>query len=640
MQLRMAVLGVVMACFAMSAVAQSSLDIGTQGSTFSGNSRGYYFVAPVNMTITGLRVPTDASTDSQSVEVYDITSLGPPVTFTSLFYQNQVAGAGIINCNISVTAGQTIGIMGSRGSAMVNSYQSGPYTSSIAGIPVTLTRIYTNDSGALDVNQATNITEEPSFEIGRVEMFYVATGSDAALHYPFEEGTGSTTQNLGTYSAASGAIQGTASWTTPGQVGAAAFGSTTGNVGYLNTGYAPDLTTGDWSVAFWMNTTTSYGYPFADGGTNSFRCFVNSSNIYLYGGYSLTSASNVSDGTWHHVAYVWDSAASTVTLYIDGTQDAQATAQTPPTVPCTGLQISYRNSNTTQFDGSVDDFGWWNRILTTSEISSWAAAAPIGAPIPAYASSLPFTENFDGGNSTDNIRSTTGIGSYPQAATAGVTSGTAATSTLAARVRVMGDAVGSTATFTPVSAPGQLVIDFPGGTGTEYGIGAVDMFLDLSAYDASTNQLDLSFAWASDGDDDHDTDGVFISLDGGVTWPLCLYRFPLTGAGIAYTTETIDVSAALLAQTLNYTSQVVIRFQCQDNYDFGSSDGLLLDDISLSVNTGSGSGSGGGGGSDSSCSTGGTGGYSWMALLGLLSALVVFTRIGFGKLTAGRSSKA
>lgn len=42
--------------------------------------------------------------------------------------------------------------------------------------------------------------------------------------------------------------------------------------------------------------------------------------------------------------------------------------------------------------------------------------------------------------------------------------------------------------------------------------------------------------------------------------------------------------------------------------------------------TGGGSGSGGG------CSTGSTGGYSWMALLGLLSALVVFTRI--------RSSKA
>ena len=43
--------------------------------------------------------------------------------------------------------------------------------------------------------------------------------------------------------------------------------------------------------------------------------------------------------------------------------------------------------------------------------------------------------------------------------------------------------------------------------------------------------------------------------------------------------------------------------------------------------TPSGGGGGGGGGSDGGCSTGGTGHFSWLALLGLLSALVVFTRI-------------
>ena len=89
--------------------------------------------------------------------------------------------------------------------------------------------------------------------------------------------------------------------------------------------------------------------------------------------------------------------------------------------------------------------------------------------------------------------------------------------------------------------------------------------------------------------------------------------------------ETIDVSAALAAQTLNYTSQVVIRFQCQDNYALGSGDGLLLDDISLSEPGAS--GGGGGGGDDGGCSTGGNGHYSWMVLLGLLSAFVVFTRV-------------
>ncbi|MCA8920010.1 MAG: IPT/TIG domain-containing protein, partial [Planctomycetes bacterium] len=45
-------------------------------------------------------------------------------------------------------------------------------------------------------------------------------------------------------------------------------------------------------------------------------------------------------------------------------------------------------------------------------------------------------------------------------------------------------------------------------------------------------------------------------------------------------------------------------------------------------NTAGGSGGGGGGGGDDGgCSTGGTGHYSWMVLLGLLSAFVVFTRV-------------
>mgnify|MGYP002713271648 CR=1 FL=1 len=151
------------------------------------------------------------------------------------------------------------------------------------------------------------------------------------------------------------------------------------------------------------------------------------------------------------------------------------------------------------------------------------------------------------------------------------------------------------------------------------------MSFDLSAYDVATNQLNLSFSWASNADEDHDTDGVFISLDGGATWPVCLFRFPLNGTGIAYTMETIDVSAALAAQTLNYTSQVVIRFQCQDNFDLAGGDGLLLDGVSLGE-PGS-SGSGGGGGGDGGCSTGGDGPYSWMVLLGLLSAFVVVTRL-------------
>ena len=40
-----------------------------QTSTFSGMSRGYNFTAPCDFTISGVRVPDDASTDNQFVEI-------------------------------------------------------------------------------------------------------------------------------------------------------------------------------------------------------------------------------------------------------------------------------------------------------------------------------------------------------------------------------------------------------------------------------------------------------------------------------------------------------------------------------------------------------------------------------------------
>ena len=39
------------------------------GSNFSGNVRGYYFTAPIDMVITGLWVPTNANSGTQNVEV-------------------------------------------------------------------------------------------------------------------------------------------------------------------------------------------------------------------------------------------------------------------------------------------------------------------------------------------------------------------------------------------------------------------------------------------------------------------------------------------------------------------------------------------------------------------------------------------
>jgi hypothetical protein len=57
--------------------AQTMMPLPSQSSTFNGSVRGYYFTAPTDFTITGLRVPTDASTSSQSIEVVRLTAPPP-----------------------------------------------------------------------------------------------------------------------------------------------------------------------------------------------------------------------------------------------------------------------------------------------------------------------------------------------------------------------------------------------------------------------------------------------------------------------------------------------------------------------------------------------------------------------------------
>ena len=146
-----------------------------QSSTFSTNVRGYYFIAPIDFVITGLRVPTDASTGSQNVAVLRFDNQTPPPlwsgttnAFVSLGYWNNYTATDTIPACIPVYAGDVIGIYGNRSD--INSYGTNPYTSSIGGVPVTLTR-----SGMqlpLSSNTMQNVFSETGGSISRIQMFY------------------------------------------------------------------------------------------------------------------------------------------------------------------------------------------------------------------------------------------------------------------------------------------------------------------------------------------------------------------------------------------------------------------------------------------------------------------------------------
>ena len=154
---------------------QTQMPLPPQNSTFSTNARGLWFTAPADIVITGLRVPTDASSAPQTLEVvrFKSTPRAYPAStnsFTSLFRVVNDASSGILPVSIPVARGDIIGVLGSRGD--VSSEAPNPAQSTIAGRPVRLQRL--GMQLPLSGYAAQNLWTEQAYGIGRVEIHYTA----------------------------------------------------------------------------------------------------------------------------------------------------------------------------------------------------------------------------------------------------------------------------------------------------------------------------------------------------------------------------------------------------------------------------------------------------------------------------------
>lgn len=156
----------------------SSIVLPPQATTFSTNVRGYYFTSPVDMVITGLWIPTDASTSTQTVEVLRFDNQTPPPeyslttnAFTSLGYWLNYSATDTIDVCIPVFAGDVIGIYGYRGTT--NSYGSGPASTTIAGITTALER--SGMQFTLTTEQMHDVWSVAGGSISRIEFFYDIT---------------------------------------------------------------------------------------------------------------------------------------------------------------------------------------------------------------------------------------------------------------------------------------------------------------------------------------------------------------------------------------------------------------------------------------------------------------------------------
>jgi hypothetical protein len=86
---------------------------------------------------------------------------------------------------------------------------------------------------------------------------------------------------------------------------------------------------------------------------------------------SFATVGKVNDGEWHHVAYVYDqSAEGSITVYIDGTVSGSQTNSAEWSWPTEQpLEIGRsHDSYWFSFDGALDEFRFYNRQLSATEV--------------------------------------------------------------------------------------------------------------------------------------------------------------------------------------------------------------------------------------------------------------------------------
>jgi len=170
----MTILGLLLITGIAELQAQIMMPLPPHSRVYSGTVRGYWFTAPADFFMLGVRVPTDASSAAQSIHVQKLPGIPPayPGTvcnYITLGYWSGVTGTAMIPMKELIRKGDVIGILGWRGTQ--NSYSAnGPIPSNIFGLPVSLTRYLFQ--GNINPAPAGCCSQEAAFNISRVEMYY------------------------------------------------------------------------------------------------------------------------------------------------------------------------------------------------------------------------------------------------------------------------------------------------------------------------------------------------------------------------------------------------------------------------------------------------------------------------------------
>jgi len=200
------------------------------------------------------------------------------------------------------------------------------------------------------------------------------------LYLPFSEGSGTTAHDVSGYEN-HGTITG-ASWNESGKIGYALSFNETNNYIVIPDSSSLDSIVNAVTIAVWVKPTAigSGMWLVSKGGAynrDGFATLITSSGGFRFtigtGTSSETTIENgvLSSGVWYHLAAVFDGA--TMKAYINGVlQPTTATPASYQLVTNYVVRVGYADVSGLQFNGTIDEACFYNRVLTPQEIATLA----------------------------------------------------------------------------------------------------------------------------------------------------------------------------------------------------------------------------------------------------------------------------
>lgn len=142
----------------------------------------------------------------------------------------------------------------------------------------------------------------------------------------------------------------------------------------------------DRTISFWINTASTVSPSmiistgssnFDNGGTFNLRLDNQNRFIGFMGGcftqggydYIPSGTTVLNNGSWHFILATYTS--GTLKLYVDGVLEHTSSLNLNTVGQSNFIGVSqYQPANSNWFNGKIDDVGFWNRVLTPSEISA------------------------------------------------------------------------------------------------------------------------------------------------------------------------------------------------------------------------------------------------------------------------------